>query len=120
MNDLEEKQFAEMRTKIQDLEKANDDLSRENLDYQNSADEAEEARDVAVDREEVATAALKMVYGRTLAVLRALEFDKSGLCPMCRFDWYEVGLNSPKHAIGCDLKLEIYRLDMDLSRAQYA
>lgn len=103
-----------------EVEKLKDDINSELTAAQNAADDAEGERDQRTHEMEVAVADLREARRSMLEFLRQIEFNFKADCPRCFFDWRALGLKKQSHRSDCELKLLIYRLDMDLNKPPYA
>lgn len=103
-----------------EVEKLKDDLDSELTAAQNAADDAEGERDQRTHEMEVAVEDLREARRTMLEFLRKIEFDPMGDCLLCFFDWEAARYKKPSHTVDCELKLLIFKLDMDLNKPPYA
>ncbi len=95
-----------------EMEERIGELEREVSDLMSEVEEMENARDDAFDARDEAVGTLRDEKQKYIVMLRRLEFSLHGLCPVC--------LGIVEHKTACDLKLAIWQIDHELSRAEYA
>lgn len=109
-----------LKVKVEQEQKRSDDFRTEASEAVDACEIAEKERDERTDDRDEAVDQLHLVRVGMLEFLRKIEFDPIGVCPFCAFDWELAGFKKRTHVVGCELKLKIFQLDMEISKPGYA
>ena len=102
------KELEGLRAKVVELDEENTSLAHKADSAEDAADEAEDRADKSYEQLEEAQAENRKLRAAILEFLRKMEWS-TGRCPVCM-------AGKPAHVVGCELRLTIAALDMELVR----